>query len=347
MSFIEVGRGQHLAEAEPSNRCQHLGDGEILSGLDARGLTVLCMFSVLLFWCTSLVLLVYIIIFRMLYMMTCQWFQSNPCSYLFILQDINKAVLADQKELCKYARDTEKYCKDKEADEEGEADDARQTRVKEDLKQCDFPGCKYTTTKIYNLRRHMCRHTHKYISCDISGCKSKFTCESTKALHIGRAHLGQNMLMCELCSKSYQSPSGLRVHKAVAHAPEGKYKCQQCTATFFYSPALEAHMAKHTNVHPYYCSNCGRGFTYKQSVTRHEQEGICNKKARPLTYTCTKCQKRCSSKVRLAEHIKGKHGEKKHIMCVCGKTFSWKQSYNRHRNGCPVYTESKSKNGDK
>jgi KRAB domain-containing zinc finger protein len=221
----------------------------------------------------------------------------------------------------------------------------RDTKPKHILKQCDYEGCSYSTTKLYNLRRHMCLHTHDYISCDYPGCTNKFTCQSAKTLHIGRSHLGENMLMCEICSKSYKSPSGLSVHKAVAHEREGKHKCDLCTETFFYSKALDAHMAKHTNIHPYYCANCGRGFTYKQSVTRHEQEGICKKQEVPVEHTCDQCQKSFASKMRLAEHISGMHGEKTQ-QCPCGKKFSWRQSYHRHTNVCLVYYESTSKDNE-
>ena len=109
------------------------------------------------------------------------------------------------------------------------------------------------------MLRHKYKHYEYMYECKI--CDKGFQFESQKCEHM-RVHQTQGDWVCfkPKCGKRFKRESELNAH-LFSHNKVPQ-KCEHCPYTN--SCNLRAHMRKHSNVLPFKCSQCGKGFKWFQ-----------------------------------------------------------------------------------
>ena len=92
-------------------------------------------------------------------------------------------------------------------------------------------------------------------------------------------------------------------------------------------------------VHKYFCNNCKRPFTQKESLTRHQQENCLSLgEEGKKKYQCEQCQSRFSSKQYLREHVYEIHLKQFLYFCKsCGKGYYKHCGLVHHKKSCLAY----------
>ena len=122
------------------------------------------------------------------------------------------------------------------------------------------------------ILRHKYKHYEYMYECKI--CDKGFQFESQKCEHM-RVHQTQGDWVCfkPKCGKWFKRESELNAH-LFSHNKVPQ-KCEHCTYTNSDPHNLQAHMRKHSNVLPFKCSQCGKGFEWVQQRVRHLNSGKC------------------------------------------------------------------------
>ena len=133
--------------------------------------------------------------------------------------------------------------------------------TKSDLRpelKCD--QCDYSTYDRQRLSYHLRTHSKiKPYSCFF--CSKRFGQIGHRNLHEKR-HRQEKNFKCTECDKAFVTRQNLESHQRLHLAKS--FRCEFCTEVFRHKHTLVTHMRQHTNVHPYRCKRCGKGF--KQST---------------------------------------------------------------------------------
>ncbi|XP_046373525.2 uncharacterized protein LOC124146980 [Haliotis rufescens] len=87
----------------------------------------------------------------------------------------------------------------------------------------------------------------------------------------------QRSLQCVVCEQGFQSMASLASHQYSEHDMQDDsvtdiiscYKCPHCKEEMQHKPLFIAHVASHTGVFPFECSQCMEGFFYKTLLNVH------------------------------------------------------------------------------
>ena len=169
----------------------------------------------------------------------------------------------------------------------------------------------------------------KALICKI--CSKKISCLSNFNKHMLRMHKDsiENIEICDLCFVECSSKQILRKHRIKNHL-SGKYSCcMYCDFKTVGSGGVKSHIDK---IHPehgekkHLCVECGKGFIFKSSCTRHFK---CQHQEKA---TCKICSLEVSNSEALKIHMKRIHEEKdKVIKCkLCFLEFFSKGSFKLH-----------------
>ena len=133
--------------------------------------------------------------------------------------------------------------------------------------QCSL--CDYTSTGVYNMKRHLLVHSGlKPYSCH----QCEYSCSAAKDLrrHIF-THSGEKPFLCDQCNYSSTQACTLKRHRMM-HNGERPYDCKQCERLFKEKRDLTAHMYKQHNAErPFICSHCEYACTRADNLKRHER----------------------------------------------------------------------------
>ncbi|XP_054444231.1 zinc finger protein 550 [Pteronotus mesoamericanus] len=104
------------------------------------------------------------------------------------------------------------------------------------------------------------------------------------------------------------------------------YKCKQCGKGFSRKWYLARHQRVHTGMKPYECNACGKTFSQSSTLIRHY---LIHTGEKP--YTCPECGKAFKRRSYLVQHHPIHTGEKPYECAQCGKAFSHRSTFIRHK----------------
>uniref|UniRef100_A0A8C5SST7 Uncharacterized protein n=1 Tax=Laticauda laticaudata TaxID=8630 RepID=A0A8C5SST7_LATLA len=112
------------------------------------------------------------------------------------------------------------------------------------------------------------------------------------------------------CEKRTPQPPDLQMG-------EKPYTCTDCGKNFSFKSSLVRHQRLHTGEKPYKCLDCGKNFSQSSNLLNHQRIHTGEK-----PYSCPDCGKSFSNSSSLTSHERTHRGEKPYKCASCGKFFS-------------------------
>ncbi|XP_067635469.1 zinc finger protein 91-like [Eurosta solidaginis] len=197
--------------------------------------------------------------------------------------------------------------------------------------KCDF--CEKHYASIGHLRRHMRTHTgERPFKCKY--CQRAFHSKSHMVKHL-RTHLGVNFHRCEFCPLTFPSSSVRRLHLTthIGEDPETREENMRALREEedkLKKQQLEKKATEHEQIYERtkknLCDICGKNFTSKTDLKRHQQAVHIGEKP----HKCDLCEKRFTLIANLRTHMRTHTGEKPYKCKYCERVFPLRNALVRH-----------------
>lgn len=182
-------------------------------------------------------------------------------------------------------------------------------------------------------------------------CNKSFPIKERLRLHM-RLHSGEKPYHCKICFKRFARGGQVGLHllnkfamilmpflffcfcfvlnsqltqHLASHTGVKKYRCTQCSNSFSCSVNLKLHVKSHLNVRDYTCHLCGKSFVRPDALKKHLTCFHENVKA----FFCSICSR--TFKGHLPQHMRTHENVKSHGCANCGATFSQKSQLIVHQ----------------
>ena len=170
--------------------------------------------------------------------------------------------------------------------------------------KCDH--CDYTSHEPSRLKRHILEKHTKPTKFPCDQCPYVTNINSILLTHKRKQHEGLNKRnVCTECDKKLASKRTLFDHKKQVHNRANHLKCDHCDYTSHEPSRLKRHiLEKHTKATKFPCDQCPYVTNINSILLTHKRnqhEGYKKRNA------CTECDKKFTTKKKLAEHMLAEH----------------------------------------
>ena len=138
---------------------------------------------------------------------------------------------------------------------------------------------------------------------------------------------------CCVCGQRYVTAASLRQHLDVNHRGVYSYSCHLCGQDFPLHSACVMHLKQKHDLPAYRCYVCAQPFDTQDAQKQHLVScAVCPPGGK---LTCAWCSSTFNTLWHLKTHVDSMHlGTVVHKCQGCGKTFTWKRSFQRHAAMC-------------
>uniref|UniRef100_A0A182RXB1 C2H2-type domain-containing protein n=1 Tax=Anopheles funestus TaxID=62324 RepID=A0A182RXB1_ANOFN len=150
---------------------------------------------------------------------------------------------------------------------------------------------------------------------------------------VSTAHVGH--IRCKFCPKSFKAYEYMERHLSSIHSDSDTFPCCYCNAKCSTQTILEEHLKTHDEGKPYACMACGKDFTRRYHLDRHEKHTKCGMVPKEVeVLPCEVCGKEFTRIDNLREHLRSHMGQgarKRDYQCpYCSKSFYGSSLLNIH-----------------